>query len=145
MEAVAGFPRYDQYKDSGVEWLGEIPPDWGLTKLRYEMQLINGAAFKPSDWGHEGIPIVRIQNLNGGEVYNYVKPSRKVDPKYHLEKGDLVFSWSGNVGTSFGAFRWENEFKAYLNQHIFKITAYKNYSDRFLYWLLKAVTTEVEA
>lgn len=24
------YPRYDRYKDSGVEWLGEIPEGWGL-------------------------------------------------------------------------------------------------------------------
>jgi type I restriction enzyme, S subunit len=33
MEAVAGFPRYDEYKDSGVEWLGEIPAHWRLNRL----------------------------------------------------------------------------------------------------------------
>lgn len=30
MEAVAGFPRYDQYKDSGVEWIGEVPAHWDI-------------------------------------------------------------------------------------------------------------------
>ncbi len=32
MEAVAGFPRYDQYKDSGVEWIGEIPAHWAVKR-----------------------------------------------------------------------------------------------------------------
>jgi len=145
MDQYISYPRHKDCKKSGVAWLGNIPSDWGVTKLRYEMTLINGAAFKPSDWGHEGVPIVRIQNLNGSEDYNRVKESRRIDPKYHLEKGDIVFSWSGNVGTSFGAFRWEKDFKAYLNQHIFKVTSFRNYSSRFLYWLLKAVTAEVES
>lgn len=37
-------------------------------------QLINGYAFKSSDWSSEGIPIVRIQNLNNilGK-FNYFK------------------------------------------------------------------------
>lgn len=32
MEAVAGFPRYDEYKDSGVEWIGEIPAHWAVKR-----------------------------------------------------------------------------------------------------------------
>ena len=27
--------RYNQYKDSGVEWMGDIPSHWILTKNRY--------------------------------------------------------------------------------------------------------------
>ncbi len=27
--------RYDSYKDSGVEWIGEIPSHWGTTKIKY--------------------------------------------------------------------------------------------------------------
>lgn len=29
------FPRYERYKDSGVEWLGEVPEGWVLPKLKY--------------------------------------------------------------------------------------------------------------
>ena len=28
-------PRYPKYKDSGVEWLGEVPEHWALPKLKY--------------------------------------------------------------------------------------------------------------
>ncbi len=33
MEAVANFPKYDQYKDSGVEWIGEVPAHWAMNRL----------------------------------------------------------------------------------------------------------------
>lgn len=33
MDTAISFPRYDKYKDSGVEWLGEIPADWALARL----------------------------------------------------------------------------------------------------------------
>ncbi|MDQ8198191.1 restriction endonuclease subunit S [Pelagicoccus enzymogenes] len=139
------FPRYESYRDSGVDWLGEIPSHWELSRLQYQMKLTNGYAFKPSDWGHEGIPIVRIQNLNGSEDFNRISPRKRIPAKYILKHGDIVFSWSGNVGTSFGAFLWEHENEAYLNQHIFKVHRYKNYHREFVYWLLRAVTAEVES
>lgn len=39
MQAVAGFPRYDQYKDSGVEWIGEIPSNWKVESIRAVTEL----------------------------------------------------------------------------------------------------------
>jgi type I restriction enzyme S subunit len=33
------FPRYPEYKDSGVEWLGQVPAHWGVPRLRFTAQL----------------------------------------------------------------------------------------------------------
>ena len=67
-------------KDSGVEWLGEIPAHWEVKRLKYLADFINGAAFNPAEWGTEGTPIIRIQNLNGGDDFNYT--TRKLPMKY---------------------------------------------------------------
>ena len=91
---------YRAYKDSDIEWIGDIPKHWGISQLKYQTNFNNGAAFKPSDWKDSGIPIIRIVNLNGGDEFNYYLG--EVDEKYHVVKGDLLFSWSGNIGTSFG-------------------------------------------
>lgn len=32
-------PRYPEYRDSGVEWLGQVPAHWGLPRLRFTAQL----------------------------------------------------------------------------------------------------------
>jgi type I restriction enzyme S subunit len=34
------FPRYPAYKDSGVEWLGEVPEHWAVRKLKHNMSLL---------------------------------------------------------------------------------------------------------
>lgn len=87
-------------------------------------QLINGRAFKPSEWSDSGTPIIRIQNLNDKDKsFNYC--NFDVDEKFHVNSGDLLFSWSGTPGTSFGAFFWHRGF-AYLNQHIFKVIVDSN-------------------
>ena len=44
---------YPEYKDSGIEWLGEIPKDWELEPLKRTFQIINGSTPKsgePSYW-----------------------------------------------------------------------------------------------
>lgn len=33
------FPRYERYKDSGIEWLGEVPEHWEVKRLRFAAQL----------------------------------------------------------------------------------------------------------
>jgi type I restriction enzyme S subunit len=82
-------------------------------------RLVNGRAFKPSDWSTEGIPIVRIQNLNDTDKpFNYYLGTP--DDKHLADDGDVLLSWSGTPGTSFGCFIW-NRGKGVVNQHIFKV------------------------
>ncbi len=79
-------------------------------------EFINGAAFKPEDWGGEGMRIIRIQNLNDPtKPYNRTK--RKVAEKYLVPQGTLLVSWSASLGV----FEWNESDTALLNQHIFKV------------------------
>lgn len=81
--------------------------------------LQNGRAFKPEEWTDLGTPIIRIQNLNDEtKPFNYC--DFEVESRFHVKTGDLLFSWSGTPGTSFGAFFW-NRGKGFLNQHIFRV------------------------
>ena len=36
------FPRYPAYKDSGVEWLGEVPEHWRVVPLRFLAECLDG-------------------------------------------------------------------------------------------------------
>ncbi len=95
----------------------DIPDTWCWCRIGDIFNLVNGKAFKPSDWTSDGVPIVRIQNLNDMSApFNYC--AGEIEEKYILYGGELLFSWSGTPGTSFGAFIW-NGGKAALNQHIF--------------------------
>jgi type I restriction enzyme S subunit len=82
-------------------------------------KLVNGRAFKPTEWQESGKPIIRIQNLNDEKKrFNYTQEN--FDKKYLVKNGDVLFSWSGTPGTSFGCFKWLRE-DGWLNQHIFKV------------------------
>ena len=41
-----------------------LPDGWQLARLGDVCTLINGRAFTPKEWSKEGLPIIRIQNLN---------------------------------------------------------------------------------
>ncbi|MGP5463466.1 restriction endonuclease subunit S [Pseudomonas helleri] len=90
--------------------------------------LQNCRAFKPEEWSASGTPIVRIQNLNDEtKPFNYC--DFEVEKRFHVDSGDLLFSWSGTPGTSFGAFFW-NRGKGFLNQHIFRVDIDERYIDK---------------
>lgn len=136
------YAPYLAYKDTRGVWLDKIPSHWDARPLKYDIGLQNGAAFKPTEWSQTGTPIIRIENLNGGGEFNCFEG--EIHPRYVIQKGDVLFGWSGNRGTSFGPFRWEKEGRYYLNQHIFKIE-HQNLDQGWLYWALRAVTSYIES
>jgi len=101
-----------------------------MIPVKYTARFINGAAFKPSDWGDHGKPIIRIAQLTGGDFDNFFKGN--VNPRYEIHDGDLLFSWSATLDS----FEW-NRGPALLNQHIFKVEPRKGTFQRFLYYSLK--------
>ena len=76
---------------------------------------VNGFAFKPSDWSEDGLPIIRIQDLTGNS-YQANRYNGSYHPKYEINDGDVLISWSASLGV----YIWHGE-KAVLNQHIFKV------------------------
>ena len=132
----------DSLFDSAKSWIGDVQVGWELTPLKHFTGFINGAAFKPDEWQDSGVPIVRIENLNGSTEFNFTR--RAVPAKFHVRRGDLLFGWSGNKGTSFGPYLWQHDGHYYLNQHIFRMTGFRGHKGWF-YWVLKAVTHEIES
>ena len=96
-----------------------LPNGWTYAQIVDLCTLINGKAFKPTDWSENGIPIIRIQNLNNPSApFNYFND--ELPEKFKVKNDELLFAWSGTPGTSFGAHIWRGG-DAVLNQHIFKI------------------------
>lgn len=99
--------------------MSELPSGWTRAPIGSLCSLINGRAFKPTEWKAEGIPIVRIQNLNNrAALFNFYQG--ELDVRHRLHGGELLFAWSGTPGTSFGAHIWHGQQGA-LNQHIFRV------------------------
>ncbi len=86
-----------------------------MAKLGDIATYINGYAFKPEDWSDEGVRIIRIQDLSGNS-YQTNRYNGPYAPKYEVNDGDVLISWSASLGV----YIWHGE-KAVLNQHIFKV------------------------
>jgi type I restriction enzyme, S subunit len=88
---------------------------WTPKKLTELADYINGYAFKPDDWGKEGLPIIRIEQLKNPDApADYF--DGKLPPSKIIEDGDLIFSWSASLFLRI----WRHG-RAALNQHLFKV------------------------
>ncbi len=71
---------YDSYKDSGIDWLGEIPSHWELKKVKYLFLIGRGRVIAQTELVEEGIyPVYSSQTLNNGilgfiNTFDFDKP-----------------------------------------------------------------------
>ncbi|AFT92637.1 tRNA isopentenyltransferase [Francisella tularensis] len=104
--------KNEQNKKNKMSELYKLPAWWEWKKLGELAEYVNGMAFKPKDWSNIGLPIIRIQNLNGSDDFNYFSGEAK--EKYYVKSGDILISWSASLDV----YKWQGG-NAILNQHIF--------------------------
>jgi len=126
------------YKNTKVGW---IPIEWGIQTIGELCSFSSGHGFRKHDWSSEGLPIIRIQNLNDSKDFNYF--AGETDPKWVVFPGELLFAWAGVKGVSFGPTIWRGP-KGVLNQHIYKIHTKREVDRRWFFLALLQVTEIVE-
>lgn len=119
-----------------------VPETWHRTTVGNLCSFESGTGFGPSDWTTSGLPIIRIQNLNGSQEFNYY--SGDPDPSWIVEQGELLFAWAGVKGVSFGPTIWRGP-RGVLNQHIYRIRPIDGVELDWLYLQLMYVTSSIEA
>lgn len=127
------------YKDSPLGWM---PNDWDAFQFSELAEYTNGNTFDAGHWSRHGLPIIRIQNLNGSNSFNYYEGP--INSRWRVHPGDLLFAWSGQRGVSFGPRLWSGP-EGVLNQHIFKVTAKNDViSKDFLFEILRFRQSVIE-
>ena len=106
-------------------------------KLDNICSFLSGNAWKAKEFGEEGIPILRINNMNENEN-NFKYWKGEYDEKFLVNKGDLLVSLSGSIKT----FQWNGP-EALLNQRIVKITANPNVNQDWIYYQISYVIEEI--
>jgi len=91
-------------KDSGVEWLGEVPAHWKVSKLKYLTSIQGGFAFSSDSFTHEGVQILRIGNLYQNNLELERQPIfldvNELDRfrDFAICKDDILMSLTGTLG-----------------------------------------------
>lgn len=115
-----------------------VPPGWKKRRLGDVLTLINGRAYKKEELLDQGTPVLRIQNLNGGDRWyysNFNLPAEK-----YCDDGDLLFAWSA----TFGPYIWHGP-RCIYHYHIWKIELSPELHKGFAYYLLQNITDAVKS
>ncbi len=129
------FPGYEHVKIKDG-----VPEGWEKKPFSDLATFLNGFAFKPTQLGNVGLPIVKIPELRDGPtVKTPMNTGEHIPEKYLLDNGDILFSWSGTLLVNI----W-NHGKGLLNQHLFKVTPVSTNLRGLVYFALKHALVEFQ-
>ncbi len=96
---AGGLESEPALKDSGVEWLGEVPEHWEIGRLSDVAELTNGYPFDSEMFDPiEGMPLVRIRDLYTDETE--VKWSGEIVAEALIDDGDILIGMDGDFNVS---------------------------------------------
>lgn len=119
-------------KDSGIEWIGEIPEGWRTCLYKYCCSVQPGYPFNSAKFSNsstDGFPLIRIRDITSGEIQTYY--TGEYPPNYIVTAGDLLVGMDGDFNV-----RWWNNDAALLNQRCCRVTEKDSVLRRFLYYVL---------
>ncbi|MEW6364965.1 MAG: hypothetical protein AB1714_10035 [Acidobacteriota bacterium] len=115
-------------KDSGVEWLGEIPARWGIRRLRFVSTLQTGLTLgkKYAGRGLVTRPYLRVANVQDGYLdlgrITDIELRREEATRYELRYGDVLMTEGGDFDKLGRGYVWENQIPGCLHQnHLFAV------------------------
>ena len=118
-----------EMKDSGVEWIGEIPKEWRKTQLRHCATIKSGITLGKS-YSKDTVlierPYLRVANVQGGYVdlndLATIEVTPDEDLKYRLHSGDVLMTEGGDRDKLGRGCVWHDEIEPCLHQnHVFAV------------------------
>ena len=99
------FPRYPEYKDSGVAWLGEVPSHWTICGTGHRLQSPPCYGVLVPDFDPDGVPMLKIMDLANGtpDRSALATISERLSDEFQrtiVRRGDVVLSVVGTIGTA---------------------------------------------
>ena len=132
------FPRYENLKDSSVEWLGAVPAHWGVSRLALIANILAGHSFDASLFGFDGIPVIRMSDFGDGLVH--LENAKRVDPSHVPEdslarRGDVLLGLSGSI-SNFAVVR-ECDLPIAINQRVAMVRIHEG-QNSIVKWFLQS-------
>jgi len=140
------FPRYPEYKDSRVEWLGEVPSGWeslALKRIVDRQRAITYGIVQAGPHDPDGVPYIRPADMGDERGIEDPDDMLKTSPEIALSyarstvrKGDLICS----IGPSYGKVMVvPNDLDgANLTQGTARIAVAGPNVARFYFWVLRS-------
>ncbi|MBL3574311.1 restriction endonuclease subunit S [Rhodovulum sulfidophilum] len=121
-------------KDSGIDWIGQIPAHWSLAKLKFlTNKIVDGTHFTP-EYLDEGIPFLRVTDLSqikeGKIQWDGVRrisasAHKELSKRASAEFGDVLLSKNGTIGLT-KVIDWQDEFSFFVSLCLIKLRSELN-------------------
>lgn len=94
-------------KDSGVEWLGEVPEHWVVAQLKFNTELMQtgpfGSQLHAEDYVENGTPLINPAHMVNGKIIpdpqiSVDEETRERLSRHQLNSGDIIFARRGELG-----------------------------------------------
>ena len=140
-----------EMKDSGIEWIGQIPKHWEIPKITHILDYTHPypigdgdhGTIKAENYSEEGIPFIRVQNLGfatelimNNVVYITEKQNNGIINST-LYPNDILFAKTGATIGKVGIMP-ENIKKANTTSHVGKITVSEEVVPKFIFYVLSS-------
>lgn len=134
----------EEMKQTGVQWIGEIPSTWNTKRIKYIATLkgrIGWQGLTSEEYQDEGAYLITgVDFADGGiDWENCVHVSMKrweEATDIQIEEGDLLITKDGTIGKVAIVTNMPGETS--LNSGVLRIMPIEGYSRRFLYWVIKS-------
>lgn len=126
-----GLDKNAVMKDSGVEWIGEIPKNWSVNRLKDKLNIQKGAIFTDDLIKDDGV----YPYINGG-----IKPSGWTN-SFNCRENTIAVS-EGGASSGYSQFM---ETKFWAGTHCYKINPKRNDNSKYYYYLLKGFEKQIQA
>lgn len=138
-------PKYSEYKNCGVEWLGKIPFEWEVKRVKHTTYLKGRVGWKgltSDEYLETGYAYLVTGTdfskkfINWNDCHCVEQERYEDDPFIQLRDGDLLITKDGTIGKL--ALVAGLDRPACLNSGIFLIRPTSSYVTNYMYWVLQS-------
>jgi|688.fasta_scaffold218213_2 type I restriction enzyme S subunit len=142
---MGNYQGYQKYKDSGVEWLGEIPEHWEVIRIKFSTYVkgrVGWHGLNSKEFLYEGDFYLvtgtdfKNRTVNWESCYRITEERYEEDPYIHLQEKDILITKDGTIGK---VVQVKNiPYKASVNSGVFVTRPLKNkhYKDDYMFYVL---------
>jgi type I restriction enzyme S subunit len=135
------YKRYERYKDSGVEWIGEVPVGWEIKSFRHCINLIKNGTSLTQVQEETKYKVTRIETISTGKIdyekVGYVNYSKELE-RYKLQKGDILFSNINSFEMVGNVALYKSKESLYSGMNLLRIVPNKECCNTWLYYFIKS-------
>jgi type I restriction enzyme S subunit len=133
--------RYDNYKSSGVEWIGDVPTHWDVRKLKFVGESLIGITYSPDDVSANGSGtlVLRSSNIQNGALTfdDCVYVEKEIQPKHRTKTGDILICARNGSAHLVGKSAYIDE-KASGHSFGAFMSIFRSDSGKFLYYFFNS-------